>query len=191
MTVTDPVEERPATGLERDDRRLAVRYGVRHPNIQIAWMREGEREECRGMISDVSVGGALLLTDELPPAGAAMWIRLDALADCDWIEVMGLDARRGVLGPHRVRVAFGNGCPYAVFRTAVWGRLRADFNGASQPVWEPPPAFDRLDRTPSQESSQVKTEQDVAAPIRARFLAQHGNAWRGRERAKQGGADRR
>ena len=122
-----------AWGLVAGDRRVAQRYPARFGGATITWFREGEREEVRGSLADISLGGALLIMDRLPPAGAPVWMRLDAVSSQDWVEVSALDARRDVGGGHQVRVAFPAGCPYMVFRTVVWGRLRNDFSEATKP----------------------------------------------------------
>lgn len=77
------------------------------------------------------MGGALIWVGRLPPADSPVWIRLDAVGHADWVEVIAVEGRKDPQGRHALRVAFAAGCPYLVFRTAVWGRLQDDFSASS------------------------------------------------------------
>lgn len=163
-------------GLCVDDRRMAQRYSVRNAAISMKWYREFVLEECQGVLCDLSVGGALLICESLPPAGAPIWIRLEAEAESDWVEVMGLEARNDGGGLFRVRVAFATCCPFVVFRTAVWGRLASDLNESRPPAPAAvvtPPDVD----TPSADAPIVALTESAPIVTRSAFANAAARRW--------------
>ncbi len=70
---------------------------------------------------DVSLGGSSIASSDLPPEDRPVWIRLDGPAPTDWVEASVLGVSTLGRGPHHVRVAFREHCPYDFFKAAVSG----------------------------------------------------------------------
>lgn len=76
--------------------RTAVRYPLEVP-VVFRWMERGQARESHGLTRDVSVRGAFVLSDECPPYGARVAVRMNfpaALrARAGWLEAEGLVVR--------------------------------------------------------------------------------------------------
>ena len=73
------------------------------------------------LLLDFSERGALVAVDELPPAGAKLWLGLDRPVRPEGVEVIQVDSTRTKIGPHLLRVRFALICPPPIYSSVVLG----------------------------------------------------------------------
>lgn len=121
----------PFSGISSDpgNRRAAHRYLAQAVPALIGWRVDDQVRTARVSLMDISMGGARARGDCAPPPGAVVLIRLASRERLDPIRatVVGVAGprksslfRRGVPG-YLIRLSFGDGCPYEVFKAAVDG----------------------------------------------------------------------
>lgn len=115
----EPKSETAGKG-NRDDRRSSPRYNVVEDAAWLGWRDETEFQTRHALILDVSLRGASITADEVPET-ERVWICLDGPTPTDWIEARVVGVVRTRMGPHKLRLAFENQCPYAFFKAAVYG----------------------------------------------------------------------
>lgn len=118
------------------DRRASRRYHVKDVPAEFGWY-EGDRfATSPATVLDLSLGGALVLAERLPPDSAVPWFRLGVEPDLEWCQVTLLASKSSLLGPSRVRLRFHSHCPYHVFKRAIVG---ADLPGVEfqDPQFDP------------------------------------------------------
>ncbi|MDR3638069.1 MAG: PilZ domain-containing protein [Isosphaeraceae bacterium] len=105
------------------DRRRSSRYDTRSLPIWLTW-QQGERRGCgQGRLRDLSVSGASVLTEESPPLGARVQIRLETCPSAPQAEgavLRVMKTRRFLAGPLVVSLRFASPCPYEFFTAAIY-----------------------------------------------------------------------
>jgi hypothetical protein len=75
-------------------------------------------------VVDISQTGIAVLSGEVPQSDQKIWLRLDQPSATDWVEVVLKEATRSSQGPHLIRLAFTQPCPYDFFKAALYGKSR-------------------------------------------------------------------
>lgn len=109
------------------DRRGSYRYPAALSRAWLGWWRDEEFHGTPAEIQDVSLRGARLIVETLPPVGTSVWFHppsLGTLASApadEWLEARLVEARKSLFGPRLVRVEFLKGIPYELFKAIVYG----------------------------------------------------------------------
>jgi hypothetical protein len=124
------------------ERRSVCRYSVVQDSAWIGWWEGQTYQTTAAKIIDISLRGALLHVDTLPPKDQAIWFCPPGITATDeWIEVKTINLRKKLFGAREVRVAFRKIFPYEVFKAVVYGpdAIRT----VEKPAWLPEDATDR------------------------------------------------
>ncbi len=99
----------------------ARRAEVRREAAAAAQPESLQLRSCVGRLVDISQTGLSLVSEAVPATGQRVWARLEGPSPTQWVEVSPRgDAPRGP-GPHLIRFAFLETCPYDFFKVAVYG----------------------------------------------------------------------
>ncbi len=126
----------PPPPAQQDDRRGALRYSTICHRLLLGWWEGDEYRTTDALLKDLSLTGASLLAETLPPLETAVWICLQESPQFGWIEMTVVDAEVVRRGMHVLRVTFPASCPFDFFKAAI-----ANF-GTERPV-PPRPKTDR------------------------------------------------
>jgi hypothetical protein len=124
------------------ERRSVCRYSVVQDSAWIGWWEGQTYQTTAAKIIDISLRGALLHVDTLPPKEHAVWFCPPGItANDEWIEVKTINLRKRLFGAREMRVAFRKVFPYEIFKAVVYGpdAIRT----VEQPAWVPEDATDR------------------------------------------------
>ena len=80
-------------GASGSDRRRAPRYKPRRSHVCLGWWDDGDFRLLGAQIVDISVGGALVESEETPPRGQSVWLRREAALPSEGRKAVVLDAR--------------------------------------------------------------------------------------------------
>jgi hypothetical protein len=124
------------------ERRSVCRYSVVQDNAWIGWWEGQTYQTTAAKIIDISLRGALLHVDTLPPRDQAIWFCPPGITtNEEWIEVKTINLRKKLFGAREIRVAFRKVFPYELFKAVVYG---PDAMRTVQPTtWLPDDAPDR------------------------------------------------
>ena len=111
------------------ERRLQTRYRAKKTPIQIRWDFKDVPNTTRGHLRDISVSGALALTNFAPPEGTLVTVGQDILgaikaAVIGVTEVVGLSLDQWT--SYLVRLEFAESCPEGFLQA-----LAEDFQGST------------------------------------------------------------
>ena len=73
------------------------------------------------LLLEIGLAGASMMVDELPEDDAVVWFRLDGDRPGQWAEADIVEATTTARGPHILRIAFRDACPFPILREAIWG----------------------------------------------------------------------
>jgi hypothetical protein len=76
------------------------------------------------LLLEVSHTGASMVVDAIPDQTGYAFIQLECLEQESWAPLTIVRVTRSSQGPHLAHVEFRNGCPYSLFKVAVFGRAR-------------------------------------------------------------------
>lgn len=124
------------------ERRSVCRYSVVQENAWIGWWEGQTYQTAAAKIIDISLRGALLHVDTLPPKDLPIWFCPPGItANDEWIEVKTINLRKRLFGAREIRVAFRKVFPYEIFKAVVYGMdSLQDFKS---PAWQPEDAAER------------------------------------------------
>jgi len=124
------------------ERRSVCRYSVVQENSWLGWWEGQAYQSTSARIIDISLRGALLIVDSLPPKDQPVYFCPPGVTPTDeWIEVKVIDARKKMFGPREVRITFRKVFPYEIFKAVVYGPDA--LKSVEPPVWLPEDAADR------------------------------------------------
>jgi hypothetical protein len=111
----------PTSGRKRnwDERRASERYEVDEVRAHLVW-GEGGRDRASVAILNVSLGGALLITDETPMPVDPVWLWCGLRGESHWAELEVLARQKAPMGMMMLRVRFLETCPYELFKLAAF-----------------------------------------------------------------------
>lgn len=116
----------PSAG--QDDRRSTCRYNVEADEQSwLGWWEGPTFVTTSARIMDLSLRGALLQVEKLPATDQSVWLCPPGTTP-EWLEARLVQAKKKLLGPRHVRIAFRRLFPYETFKTLIYGR------------WSPSPA---------------------------------------------------
>ena len=101
---------------DRLDRRLSPRWTAVANEITLEIPTRTGNRRAKARLVDISRDGALLLTDEVPPAGV-LWMRMESPARTDWVAAVPI--RQGP--SRRVAVRFPRPCEDDLLLAATLG----------------------------------------------------------------------
>ena len=107
-----------------DDRRSAIRYPVSGIPALVAWSGERGFRMDDALLRNLSLGGALALTDERLPDEGRVRVSLGDVTPPEWLEATIVRVRKSRIllpGPFLVSLQFSEACPYEVFKRVVSG----------------------------------------------------------------------
>jgi len=118
------------------DRRSSCRYAVIQDGAWLGWWKGQAFQSTAAKIIDISLRGAMLTVDGLPPKETPLYFRPPGVSpEEDWIEVRPVGSRKRFLGPREVRIIFRHVFPYESFKAVVYGPdALQEF---PPPVWHP------------------------------------------------------
>ena len=103
------------------DRRELPRYEPREARAWLSWRERDGGCVVAAWLLEIGQGGAALTADEAPPPGRQVCVRLAEDAGSDWLPAKVVAVSRRWRGPHLVRLAFRDDCPWDVFKAALFG----------------------------------------------------------------------
>ena len=112
-TAAEPNVSMPAIVERRAHRRMSATSNT----TSLEWRQDGSHRSSVARVMDISAGGALLVSEEVPPVTQGLWIRLEGPAATPWIG--GRVVR--VAGENSMAIAFDRPCPPDFFESAVLG----------------------------------------------------------------------
>ncbi len=120
-------------GLNRDvepvqylERRAEARYDVPTCCSWLGWRTWRGFKMRDSLIINISLGGALIFLDEVPPTRGKLWLYLETPRQKTVIPAKVCEIRQTRLGQAAVRLAFFRRCPYDIFEAAVCGLTPVD-----------------------------------------------------------------
>ncbi len=113
------------------DRRAVCRYSVFQDQAWLGWWDGQTFVKTPGRILDISLRGAMLNVEQLPPEEQPVWFCASGAAPAEWLEARTVQGRKQFLGPRIVRLAFQKIFPYESFKVLVYG---PDALGGMTPV---------------------------------------------------------
>jgi hypothetical protein len=121
-----------------DDRRATCRYTVVQTQAWLGWWEGEEFRSVSCEIIDISLRGARLVVEAFPPNVPSVWFtppHVSTSTPNEWLEARVVDARKRLLGPRQVRIAFRQTFPYEDFKAVVYGPQAV--GGARSHLWIP------------------------------------------------------
>jgi hypothetical protein len=115
------------SGSDPRDRRASQRYGVVRTPVFLGWLEGSKHKIIYGSLTNVSLSGAALETEDAPPESGALWLRLNHAEFSEWIAATIVGVRKTCGIPmirkpsYQIRLAFREACPYEVFKMAIEG----------------------------------------------------------------------
>jgi hypothetical protein len=101
---------------DRLDRRVSPRWIAVPNELTLELQTRAGNHRAKARLLNISRGGALLLTDEVPPAGV-LWMRMESPARTDWVAAVPIRQ-----GPSRqVAVRFPRPCEDDLLLAATLG----------------------------------------------------------------------
>jgi hypothetical protein len=104
-----------------DDRRRTCRYSVVQTQAWLGWWEGQAFRSTTAHLVDISLRGCMMTVNQLPPEDQTVWFCPPGTAPSEWIEAKLIEAKRRLLGPRVVRIAFRNPFPYDTFKNVVYG----------------------------------------------------------------------
>lgn len=92
----------------RGEQRTAVRYALQIP-VTYRWIERGAAREAEGCTRDVSVRGAYVITEECPPCGANLRIKMSFPGGSRGGRLQWIDAEGSVVRVESLSPAQGGG----------------------------------------------------------------------------------
>jgi hypothetical protein len=129
-TKRDPIQSVAATPRNgTSERRSVCRYSVVQHTAWLGWWVGQEFTSTPAQVVDISLRGALLTVDALPPNEPVLWLSAPgAPADDEWLEAKQVAATKRFFGPRQVRISFSKVFPYDVFKALVYGPDKSQAN---------------------------------------------------------------
>jgi len=109
------------------NRRGIYRFPAALGRAWLGWWRVEEFHGTLAEIRDISLRGARLIVETLPPVGTSVWFHPPSLGTLssapadEWLEARLVEARKSLFGPRLVRVEFVKGIPDELFQAMVYG----------------------------------------------------------------------
>ncbi len=100
------------------DRRMSVRHPASRNEANMGWWVGDEFHSVAAHFRDISSGGALILTRELPP-NKHVWIGLAKPVQTRWCPVRVVRERETSVGLIEVGLAFQAPCDFDLFKVVV------------------------------------------------------------------------
>jgi len=97
------------------ERRHAVRYPAVANRARLGWWTGDVCSEIPAQIRNISLHGASIGVEDRPPLDQALWLRLEAPAETDWIPVSVVRVSEA----GEVAVMFPGQCPHDLFKAMV------------------------------------------------------------------------
>ena len=136
------ISDDPAPPAGTSERRSVCRYSVVQGNAWLGWWEGQAYQSTAARIIDISLRGALLVVDSLPPKDQPVYFCPPGVTPNDeWIEVKVIAARKKMFGPREVRITFRKVFPYEIFKAVVYGPDA--IKSVEPPTWLPEDAVDR------------------------------------------------
>ncbi len=134
--------EEPSPPPGTRERRSVCRYSVVQDTAWLGWWEGQAYQSTAARIIDISLRGALLNVDNLPPLEQPVYFCPPGVTPTDeWIEVKVISARKKMFGPREVRITFRKVFPYEIFKAVVYGPDA--MKSVESPIWLPEDAADR------------------------------------------------
>jgi hypothetical protein len=73
------------------------------------------------LLLDISQTGASIALDCVPCSGDGVWLRLEGESVTEWALAEVVDVTTTTRGPHLVRLAFRQACPFEILQAAICG----------------------------------------------------------------------
>jgi PilZ domain len=73
------------------------------------------------LLLDISQTGASIALDRVPSSGDGVWLRLEGEIVTEWAPAQVVDVTTTTRGPHLVRLAFRQLCPFEILQAAICG----------------------------------------------------------------------
>lgn len=105
---------KPATSVFTE-RRNAVRYPAVANRARLGWWTGDVCSEIPAQVRNISLHGASLRVEERPPLDQALWLRVEAPSEINWIPVTVVR----VAEAGEVAVMFPGQCPHELFKALV------------------------------------------------------------------------
>ena len=83
--------------------------------------QEPEPRHLYALLIDISLNGASVAVDQVPPPGRPVWFSLECLDRSDWVEAEVVGTILTNRGPHIIRLSFRSDCRFETIQTAICG----------------------------------------------------------------------
>jgi len=152
--------------MHPQDRRTSPRYAPALDQAHVGWWGGKHFRTTPAKLQDISSGRAALIVDGQTTAPAAVWVCVIGQGPTEWVQATIVGTAAGEDGTQQARLTFTEGCPYELFKAAVWG------DQAAQPpapaAYEPPAPSTGLppgDRPPVQRRAAALSPGDQLACV--------------------------
>ncbi len=105
------------------ERRTSTRYAAVDSRCRVGWWEGPQFRELSAVLRNISTRGALITSEELPPAGVRAWLFLEGNAQTPWLQAGIVKASRTEQGCYQVALVFVSPCPYETFKAAAFGPM--------------------------------------------------------------------
>jgi PilZ domain len=100
------------------NRRMSVRHPSSGNDAYLGWWKDGHLNTAPAQFRDISSGGAMVLTRDMPP-DEHVWLCLAKPAGARWCPVMVIRARETSVGLVELGLAFEAPCDSDLFKSVV------------------------------------------------------------------------
>jgi len=103
------------------DRRRSPRVPPAEQRLWLGWRKERDFFVIRAELMNISQGGALLLVEEPPLKGQAVWLRLEGPTPIEDVSAVVIETSRIGRGEYGVRISFREPFPTGFYQAAIEG----------------------------------------------------------------------
>lgn len=101
------------------ERRQACRYPASCQSAFLGWWHASEFRTIKASLENISLEGALVHVDQVPPTQGSVWVCLDGVPPSGWVESQVIELIKERRGSAVVRLKFQETCPFGFFNAAI------------------------------------------------------------------------
>jgi hypothetical protein len=113
-----------AMASAQDDSRKTYRYPAVGSDARLGWWVGADFREVSARVEDISQGGVLIVSEEVPPP-TKVYLRLARPTATDWVLIQVLRTVVISEGKCRIGATFPESCPYELFKDSRGFLLKA------------------------------------------------------------------